>query len=142
MIFCFSFLAFFWRPCISKCSSHSLKDMNVVQAVTLYLDSSSTRTHHPAAGAGGTVRQEPHGSSPFLNRISVSMQSWDRRVSLVIRSCLTLCDPMDCSPPGFSVHGIFQARILEWVAISYSRGSSQPRDRTQVSCIAGRFFTD
>ena len=52
------------------------------------------------------------------------------------------CDPMDCSPPGFSVHGIFQARILEWVAISFSRGSSWPWDWTQVSCPAGRFFTD
>ena len=51
---------------------------------------------------------------------------------------LTLCDPVDCSPPGFSVHGILQARMLEWVAISFSRGSSQPRDRTQVSHIAGR----
>ena len=49
---------------------------------------------------------------------------------------------MDCSPPGSSVHEIFQARILEWVAISFSRGSSQPRDWTQVSCTAGRFFTD
>ena len=47
---------------------------------------------------------------------------------------------MDCSLPGSSVHGILQARILEWVAISFSRGSSQPRDRTRVSCIAGRFF--
>ena len=55
--------------------------------------------------------------------------------------CLTLCDPMDCSLPGSSVHGILQARILEQVAISFSRGSSWPRDRTQVSCIAGRFFT-
>ena len=52
------------------------------------------------------------------------------------QSCLTLCDPMDCSPPGSSVHEIFQARILEWVAISYSRGSSQPGDRTCVSCIS------
>ena len=49
---------------------------------------------------------------------------------LVTKSCLTLFDPMDCSSPGFSVHGIFQARILEWVAISFSRGSSQPRDQT------------
>ena len=49
--------------------------------------------------------------------------------------------PMDCSPPGSSVHGISQARILEWVAISFSRGSSWSRDRSQVSCIAGRFFT-
>ena len=52
-----------------------------------------------------------------------------------------LCNPMDCSPPGSSLHGILQARILEWVAISFSRGSSQPRDRTWVSCITGRFFT-
>ena len=48
---------------------------------------------------------------------------------------------MDCSPPGSSAHGIFQAWILEWVAISFSRGSSQPRDRTRVSCIIGRRFT-
>ena len=48
-------------------------------------------------------------------------------------SCLTLCDPMDYSLPGSSVHGIFQARILEWVAISYSWGSAQPRDQTCVS---------
>ena len=54
---------------------------------------------------------------------------------LVIQSCLTLCDPMDCNPPGFSVHGILQARILEWVAIPFSRGCSQPRDQTWVSCI-------
>ena len=60
---------------------------------------------------------------------------------LVTQSCLTLCDPMDCSPPGFSVHGILQARMLEWVAMPSSRGSSQPRDRTQVSYISGRFFT-
>ena len=52
----------------------------------------------------------------------------------------TLCDPVDCSPPGSSVHGILQARILEWVAISFSRISSQPRDQTQVSHIAARCF--
>ena len=50
-------------------------------------------------------------------------------------------DPMDCSPPGFSVHGLSQARILEWVAISFSRWSSQPMDQTQVSCIVRRPFT-
>ena len=61
--------------------------------------------------------------------------------SEVAQSCPTLCDPMDCSLPGSSVHGIFQARILEWVAISFSRGSSQPRDQTRVSLIAGRRFT-
>ena len=52
------------------------------------------------------------------------------------QSHLTLCDPMDCSLPGSSVHGSFQARILEWVAISYSKGSSWPKDRTHVSCIS------
>ena len=60
---------------------------------------------------------------------------------LVTQSCPILWDPMDCSPPGSSVHGILQARILESVAISFSRGSSRPRDWTWVSCIAGRFFT-
>ena len=61
--------------------------------------------------------------------------------SEVAQSCPTLCDPMDCSLPGSSVHGIFQARVPEWVAISFSRGSSQPRDWTQVSHIVGRRFT-
>ena len=54
----------------------------------------------------------------------------------VAQSCLTLCDPMD-----YTVHGILQARILEWVAFALSRGSSQPKDRTQVSHIAGEFIT-
>ena len=53
-----------------------------------------------------------------------------------------LCDPMDCSLPGSSVYAILQVRILEWVAISFSRGSSPPRNRTRVSCTAGRFFTN
>ena len=60
---------------------------------------------------------------------------------LVNQLCPTLCDSMDCSLPGSSIHGILQARILEWVAIPFSRGLPQPRDWTQVSCIAGKFFT-
>ena len=66
----------------------------------------------------------------------------------LLQSCPTLCDPMDCSPPGSCVHGILQVRILEWVAISSSRRSSRPRDQThvsRVSCVspvlAGAFFT-
>ena len=66
--------------------------------------------------------------------------SWIVRC-FVTQLCLTLCNPTDCSLPDSSVHGILQARILEWVAISFLRGSYQLRDRTQVSCIAGRFFT-
>ena len=62
----------------------------------------------------------------------------------LLQSCLTLCDPMDWGPPGSSVHGILQTRILEWVAMPCTRGSSQPRDQTHffcVSCIASIFFT-
>ena len=59
----------------------------------------------------------------------------------VTQSCTTVRDPLDCSLPGSSVHGILQERILEWVAIPFSRGISLTRDRTQVSCIAGGFFT-
>ena len=58
--------------------------------------------------------------------------------SEVTQSCLTLCDPIDCSLPGSSIHWIFQARVLEWVAISFSRGSSWPRDRTPVFSIDWR----
>ena len=61
--------------------------------------------------------------------------------SEVTKSCPTLCDPMDCSLSCSSVHGIFQARVLEWGAISFSRWSSQPRDKTHVSSTEGRFFT-
>ena len=61
-------------------------------------------------------------------------------VCAVDQSCLSLCDSVDCSPPGSSVHGIFQARILEWVAISFSRGSSWPRDWNHTSCFGRRIL--
>ena len=79
---------------------------------------------------------------------ALSLIPWNNEEDII--NCLTkwksfghvrLCNLMDCSPPGSSVHGISQARLPEWVAISFSRGPSQSRDRTQVSCIAGRFFT-
>ena len=75
----------------------------------------------------------------LLMPIANSGCTWasDRNVNVkVAQSCLTLCDPMD-----YIVHGILQARILEWVALPFSRGASQPRDQTQVFCIAGRVFT-
>ena len=71
---------------------------------------------------------------PLVSQMSFLLESE------VAQSCPTLCDPVDCSPLGSSAHGILQARVLEWVAISFSRGSSPPRDRTQVSRIAGRCF--
>ena len=65
----------------------------------------------------------------------LSVVSFAVQFSSVAQSCLTLCNPMDCSLPGFSVHGIFQVRVPEWVAITFSRGSSQPRDRTRVPAL-------
>ena len=85
----------------------------------------------------------PNISLPF-RRPQRQARHWNVTYLLLhvhTQSCPTLYDPTDCSPPGSSVHGILRARILEWVAISFSRGSSQPRNQTQVSCMAGRFFT-
>ena len=88
-------------------------------------------------GAQGTKTwQKPAAEMPFLFLASSSTYKCH-----CAQSCLTLCDPMNCYLPGSSVYGIFQARILDWVAISFSRGSSRPRDWTHVSGIAGRFFT-
>ena len=77
---------------------------------------------------------------PPLKKAGIQNQPGNGVGESVSHSCQTLCHPMDCSPPGSSVHGILQARIPEWVAIPFSRGSSRPRDQTRVSCIAGRFF--
>ena len=83
----------------------------------------------------------------YTPRITGSLWKLSESESEVAQSCPTLCDPMDCilpgsslHGPGSSLHGILQASVLEWVAISFSRGSSQPRDQTQVSCIPGRCF--
>ena len=85
---------------------------------------------------------QPQKSSGWMP-LSLTSRIWPNKVksSQVAQSCPILCDPMDYSLPGSSVHGIFQARVLEWVAISFSRGSSRPRDRTWVSSIADRYFT-
>ena len=93
-----------------------------------------------------SVRRSHVSSSSSKSRDTIMMgpPTWPHLTLvkvLVIQSCLTLCDPMDCIPPGSSVHGPLQAGILEWIAIPFSRGSSWPRDRTLVSYIAGRFFT-
>ena len=75
---------------------------------------------------------------PLITLCKITWNTWyndDCDWCMCAPLSLTLCDAMDCSLPGFSVHGIFQARILEWVAISYSRGSSQPRDRTCIACV-------
>ena len=81
------------------------------------------------------VIQPPPNMTKILHTLSKVVKV------LVAQSCPTLCNPMDCSLPSSSAHGILQAKILEWVSISFSRGSSQLRDRTWVCCMAGRFFT-
>ena len=72
---------------------------------------------------------------PWVMKIRTQLSDWTDWLGSVTQSWMTLCDPMDCSLPGSSVHGISQARTLEWVAVSYSRGSSWPRDQICVSCI-------
>ena len=107
-----------WAMCKNK------KDKRVTSLKVQWL-----RLH--ASNAGDT------GSNPGQG----TKISHARKESLVTQLCPTLCDPKDCSLPGSSVHGILQARILEWVPIPFSSGSSQPSDWTQISYIAGRFFT-
>ena len=94
----------------------------------------------------GSLVCRGHGVAKSRTRLSnwteLNWYTFDQRSESVRCSVTpTLCNSMDCSLPDSSVHGISQARILEWVAIPFSRGSSWPRDQTPVFCIAGRFFT-
>ena len=77
-----------------------------------------------------------YGKKPLINLDHTKKMLNSEEYVKVTQSCPTLCNPMD-----YTVHGILQARILEWVVAPFSRGSSQPRDQTQVFHIAGRFFT-
>ena len=94
------------------------------------------------------TERQPYGVTHWdeTQAFQISWPGWQMLKNLcyclVAKSCLILCHPMDCSPPGSSVHGILQAKILEWVAISFSRGSAQPRNWTWVSCITGGFFAE
>ena len=118
-----------------------------------------TRACGPGATPGSPGLCPAPGSGPALTSALLSPQpcgscchtrspAWTPGLSrgqsvkaLVAPSCPTLCDPVGCRPPGSSVHGILQARILEWVAIPLSRGSSPPGNRTCISYLAGRFST-
>ena len=103
--------------------SHTKKSLNN-DTVIVYLPTEG-KQHHLSMPTGD-LESRQWSRNPDTNHESESE---------VAQSCLTLYDPMDCSLPGSSVHGIFQARVLEWVAIAFSRGSSRPRDWTQVSCM-------
>ena len=92
------------------------------------------------------ARKAPSGEAaretkPEVSGLPDQMELSENMIVLAAQSCPTLRNPTDCSPTGSSVHGISQARILEWVAIPFSRGSSQSRDQTWVTCVAGGSFT-
>ena len=94
-------------------------------------------------GKPGVLQSVGSQSRTWLSDWTELKQWLKEKKVKVSQSCpsLTLCDPVACSLQGSSVHGILQARILEWVAIPFSRESFQPREQIQVSCIIGRFFT-
>ena len=94
---------------------------------------------HLLHGQEDSLPLAPPGKPQNLKQSSSKILFYYCCCCLVTQSCLTLCEPMNCSPPASSVHGILQARILEWVALSFSRGSSQPRDWTHISWI-GRWI--
>ena len=98
------------------------------------MNTDASTAHGVAESQTGLSDWERHATS------TVALLKFTRLCGLVAQSFLTLCDPTNCSLSGSSIHGILQARILEWNAIPLSRGSSWPRDRAKVSCIAGRFF--
>ena len=117
-----------------------------------YLLSQAWYKHHTTVSCNPEINSRRQWWSKWLSFLVFLMldlkspdqcllPSWNRAVCLVAQSCLTLCDHMYCRWPGSSVHGIFQTRILVWLAVPSSRESSQIRDQTQVSCITGRVFT-
>ena len=101
----------------------------------------SSKVHKGSGTTEWLSKHAPPTSKTVTEKRPLSSYIESESESEVAQSCPTLCDPVDCSLPGFSVHGIFQARVPEWVAISFSRGSSRPRDRTPDSHILGRSFT-
>ena len=105
-------------------------------SVSLLLEAEVLLTQDEVRGT-----QRPQGKEGVRNVLRSLVKFPKESIVKLTLSHVWLCDPMNCSLRGSSIHGIFQARILEWVAISFSRGFSQPRDRTQVSHIAGRCFT-
>ena len=96
---------------------------------------------HSSSSLGTLIPYVVH-NAPY-RQLEKKKESSNKRLCLcsVAKSCLAHCNPMNCSTQGSSVRGIFQARKLECIAIAFSRRSSQPRDRTHISCLAGRFFT-
>ena len=132
-------------------SSHSCHQLILQDETTIELQLEARVTNAWAAQQQSQKKQWERWVVPVKNTIHCSdffirVEKIHPSVSgtlpfLFTQSCPALCNTMDCSPPGSCVHEISKARILEWVAISFSKESSQPRDWTRVSCTADRFFT-
>ena len=127
----FSDVLIFFFLSLWGCSGKRGKHWPLKTITSRILWSSSQNAPFTLDGAPSTCPSPSHPP----NYIKDGSNDISSPVCVCSQSCLTLCDPMDCSPPGFSVHGISQARIVEWVAISYSRGSSPTRDQTCISFI-------
>ena len=112
-------------------NSHKGEEMTCINVLLSPNWQDKKKNNNPIEGLSG---------SPLVKTQHFHCRGVEVKV-LFTQSCWLFATPMDYSPPSSSVHGILQVRILEWVAIPFSRGSFQPRDRTQVSCIAGRFLT-
>ena len=122
------------RWILIHCTTREVPSQSFCNTVSpLHMNVFYSKSKFPSAVC---VKVQRKPTSP-TNTISYLVLSCESEVA---QSCPTLCDPMDRSPPGSSAHGIFQSRVLEWVAISFSRGSSQPRDQTRISRIEGRCF--
>ena len=121
--------------------------LDQINLTDIYRTSHPTRAEYTFSSVPGIFTSTDHVTD--TNQVSANLRGLksyqvsflNTMVKVKVKSCPTLCNPMGCSLPGSSVHGIFQAIVLEWIAISFSRGSSQPRDRTWVPPIVDRRFT-
>ena len=112
----------------------------IIRRVILAISSQCSESQQSCWNLGSVVQDQALGEKAGVQRwarSAVHPDWWLILIMLVAQSCPTFCDPMDCIPPGSTVHGILQARTLEWFAISFSRGSSQPVSPV----LAGGFFT-
>ena len=124
-----------WMTCHKDGSYKQCIEWNKLNSeserLTIVMHGNSRHKSSPSGESGWrlTWSLEDWNPKPLLGRVQVLCLCW-------AYSCLTLCDAMGCSPPGSSVHGILQARILEWIAMPSSRRSSWPRDETLLSCAS------
>ena len=117
---------------------HNLTKSKKTKVICNGVICNTQKYHHTTANQWFLIDEKEYNKT----KTSQSIQyPYSVQFSSVAQSYPTLCDPTDCSLLGFSAHGILQARILEWIAITFPRRSSQPSDQTLVSCISGRFFT-